>query len=123
MVFFVVTSTGCASKALSLDDPSAFPMTVDPVFLYSGTQREYTVTANDLADADDEAVEPGEVDVLKITLNGEILRVETHRFLKQFELKVEFEVDSDIPTGFHDLVVEIRNRYGIYTLARQVEIY
>ena len=123
MVFIFVTSPGCASKALSLDDPSAFPMTVDPVFLYSGTQREYTVTANDLADADEEAVESGEVDLLKVTLNGENLRVATHRFLKQFELKVEFEVDSDIPTGFHDLVIEIRNRYGIYTLTRQVEIY
>ena len=76
-----------------------------------------------LAVADDDAVEPGEVDVLAVTLNGEPLSVRNHRFLKQFRVAVEFELDSAIPTGFHELVVEIKNRYGAFRLSRQVEIY
>ena len=123
MVFVVLSGTGCASQALSLDDPGAFPMTVEPAFLYAGRQAEFEITANDLADVDDEPVRSGDVDLLGVTLNGQPLRITNHRFIKQFKLAVRFEIDSDFPIGFHEFVVDIRNQHGIFTLSRQVEVY
>ena len=66
---------------------------------------------------------PARNDLLDVTLNGQPLRITNHRFLKQFKLAVRFEIDADFPVGFHDFVVEIRNRYGMFTLSRQVEVY
>ena len=60
MVCIAALGSGCASQALTLDDPSAFPMTVEPAFLYSGRQSEFEITANDLADVDDDPVQSGE---------------------------------------------------------------
>ncbi|MEE2788138.1 MAG: hypothetical protein VX589_12420 [Myxococcota bacterium] len=114
---------GCASQALSLDDPSAFPMTLEPPFLYSDTQDSFTVTANDLTIEGDRDIEPGEVDVLGVTVDGQTVDVIKFQFIEQFKVSIELAVDASITRGFRTLVVEIRNRYGAFTLSRQVEIY
>ena len=114
---------GCASQALSVDDPSTFPMTLEPPFLYSDTQDSFTVTANDLAIDDREGVEPGDVEVLSVTVDGQPIQIIKFRFIQQFKVSIEFAIDASIPKGFRTLMIDIRNRYGIFTLSRQVEIY
>jgi len=107
-------AVACTSSALSLDDPAAVEITVDPTFLPQGDSELYDVTITFHVPPESAGGECADVCRLLIADFGEGVKLDQHRFVDDWQVVLRLQRFADAPKGAHPLLVRIANRFGTF---------
>jgi hypothetical protein len=118
---------GCESTALSLDDPSAYPATLEPEYIEGSDPAQLTLVFDDVSAVGDTTGDSSGWQVSIVEFGAPGLYLAGYRFISNFQIELTVALEdpdgSSRPIGQHDLILQVTNHYGTFQTTASLLVF